>query len=194
MAKDETNTAQALADETWSEHMHRVRALRDQRAFSELFAHFAPRVKGFLIRSGASEAVAEECAQEVMATLWHKAHLYDPARASVATWIFTIARNRRIDVLRRARRDDLQDLPWGPEPEPPQEDSLTRDQESRRLSEALAGLPDKQRVLVEQAYYHDLSHNEIAEATGLPLGTVKSRLRLALDRLRHALAEQRRKM
>ena len=101
------------AEAVWLEAVERVRVDRDQQAFVTLFRHFAPRVKAFLMKSGASESLAEECTQEVMATLWHKAHLFDPARASVATWIFTIARNRKIDALRKQRRPEPEDL--GPE-------------------------------------------------------------------------------
>jgi RNA polymerase sigma-70 factor (ECF subfamily) len=164
-----------------------VRDARDEAAFGRLFGHFAPRVKAFLMRSGADSTLAEECAQETMAALWHKAHLFDPARASVATWIFTIARNRRIDALRRARRPEPEALSWGPEPEPDQADALALQQESEQLGAALDALPEKQRVLIEKAYFGDLTHSEIAAETGLPLGTIKSRIRLALDRLRHAM-------
>lgn len=171
----------------WVAQVLRVAQKGDEAAFAELFAHFAPRVKAFLMKSGAGAALAEECAQDVMATLWHKAHLFDPARASVATWIFTIARNRRIDALRKARRPEPEDLPWGPEPEPDQADALALQQESTKLGVALARLPDNQRVLIEQAYFGDLSHGEIAKITGLPLGTIKSRIRLALEKLRQAM-------
>jgi RNA polymerase sigma-70 factor (ECF subfamily) len=167
--------------------MARVRDHADQAAFAALFRHFAPRVKGFLMKSGASEALAEECMQDVMATVWTKAALFDPARASLATWVFTIARNRRIDAFRRDRRPEPEDLTWGPESEPDQADVMAFQQEAERLAAAIADLPDKQRDLIERAYFGDLSHSEIAEATGLPLGTIKSRIRLALDRLRHAL-------
>lgn len=172
----------------WVAQMLRVAQKGDEAAFAELFAHFAPRIKGFLMKSGAGAALAEECAQDVMATLWHKAHLFDPARASVATWIFTIARNRRIDALRKARRVEPEDLPWGPEPEPDQADALALQQESKKLGVALARLPDNQRVLIEQAYFGDLSHGEIAKITGLPLGTIKSRIRLALEKLRQTMS------
>jgi RNA polymerase sigma-70 factor (ECF subfamily) len=171
----------------WVWHVRRIRDAQDQAAFVALFRHFAPRVKAFLMKSGASESLAEECTQEVMATLWRKAHLFDPARASVATWIFTIARNRKIDVLRKQRRPEPEDLTWGPEAEPDQEDVLTLQQESERLSRAMAQLPEKQRDLITKAYFGDLSHSEIAEQTGLPLGTIKSRIRLALEKLRHEL-------
>ncbi|MDC1297877.1 sigma-70 family RNA polymerase sigma factor, partial [Octadecabacter sp.] len=121
------------------------------------------------------------------ATLWRKAHMFDPSKANVSTWIFTIARNRRIDVLRKQRRPEPEDLTWGPEAEPDQEDVLALQQESAQLGEAIAALPDKQRELIVRAYYAELTHSEIADATGLPLGTIKSRIRLALDRLRHQL-------
>ncbi len=171
----------------WVGHMARIRDTQDQAAFVELFRHFAPRVKAFLMKSGSDETLAEECTQEVMATLWRKAHMFDPTRASVATWIFTIARNRKIDILRKQRRPEPEDLPWGPSEEPDQEDVMTLQQESKKLSDAIAQLPEKQRELIEKAYFGDLSHSEIAEQTGLPLGTIKSRIRLALDRLRHAM-------
>lgn len=172
----------------WAALILRVRDQQDKTAFAALFRHFAPRIKGFLMKSGASASLAEECAQDVMATLWQKAHLFDPTRASAATWIFTIARNRRIDALRKSRRPEPEDLPWGPEPEPDQQDALELAQDTERLGEALALLPDKQRELIERAYFGDLSHSEIAAETGLPLGTIKSRIRLALDRLRHKLS------
>lgn len=171
----------------WIDAMIRIRDRRDEAAFVEVFSHFAPRIKAFLMRSGADPAMAEECVQEVMATVWHKAAQFDPSRASVATWIFTIARNKKIDVLRKQRRPEPEDLPWGPEAEPDQADTLSLVQESERLGEAIASLPVKQRDLIEKAYYGELSHAEIAEQTGLPLGTIKSRIRLALDRLRHAM-------
>ncbi len=171
----------------WVEHVNRIRDHKDTQAFAELFDHFAPRVKGFLIKSGADPSLAEECSQDVMAALWHKAHQFDPTRASVATWIFTIARNRKIDLLRRQRRPEPEDLTWGPEEEPDQTDVLTLQQETEILGAALAKLPPAQRELIEKAYFGDLTHSEIAAETGLPLGTIKSRIRLALERLRHAM-------
>lgn len=171
----------------WVVQVMAVRDNKDKAAFAELFAYFAPRVKSFLMKSGASPDLAEECTQEVMATLWNKAHMFDPTKASVSTWIFTIARNRKIDLLRKQRRPEPEDLPWGPEAEPDQAETLGLQQETEKLGQALAALPDAQRTLIERAYYGELSHSEIAAETGLPLGTIKSRLRLALDRLRHAM-------
>jgi RNA polymerase sigma-70 factor (ECF subfamily) len=171
----------------WAALVLRVRDHQDKAAFAALFRHFAPRVKAFLMKSGASETLAEECVQDVMATLWQKANMFDPARASVATWVFTIARNRRIDALRKSRRPEPEELPWGPEPEPDQAEVLEAQQDTERLGAALAQLPQKQRDLIERAYYGELSHSEIAAETGLPLGTIKSRIRLALDRLRQQM-------
>lgn len=181
------NDAETSKRMMWVSHVIAIRDHQDKAAFAEVFAHFAPRVKSFLMRSGASPDMAEECAQDVMATLWRKAAQFDPAKASVSTWIFTIARNRRIDILRKERRPEPEDLPWGPEAEPDQEEALGLAQETERLGAALAELPEKQRTLIEKAYFGDLSHSEIAEQTGLPLGTIKSRIRLALERLRHAM-------
>lgn len=177
----------ATSDARWVRLVERVRSDKDQAAFAELFGHFAPRVKAFLMKSGADEALSEECAQEVMATVWNKAQLFDPERASVATWVFTIARNRRIDALRKQRRPEPEDLPWGPEHEPDQAETVALQQESEQLGRALAALPENQRMLIERAYFGELSHSEIAAETGLPLGTIKSRIRLALERLRHEM-------
>jgi RNA polymerase sigma factor (sigma-70 family) len=183
--QDGTGVSLEQHETDWAALVMRVRDHQDRAAFAALFRHFAPRVKGFLMKSGAGATLAEECAQDVMATLWQKAHLFDPTRASVATWVFTIARNRRIDALRKSRRPEPEDLPWGPEPELGQAEALEMQQDTIRLGQALAQLPEKQRALIERAYYGDLSHSEIAEETGLPLGTIKSRIRLALERLRH---------
>ncbi|MEM7320523.1 MAG: sigma-70 family RNA polymerase sigma factor [Pseudomonadota bacterium] len=171
----------------WVAQMRRITGERDKQAFADLFRYFAPRIKAFLIRSGSHDGMAEECAQDVMATVWHKAHLFDPTRASVATWVFTIARNRRIDLLRKDRRPEPEDVTWGPETEPDQADVVALQQESAQLRTAIEGLPEAQRDLIRKAYFGDLTHREIADQTGLPLGTIKSRIRLALDRLRHEM-------
>lgn len=169
--------------------MARIAGQADEQAFAALFAHFAPRVKGFLMKSGATATLAEDCAQDVMATVWRKAAMFDPARASAATWIFTIARNRRIDILRRDARPEPEDLSWGPEAEADPADALEMQQDTARLGEAIALLPPNQRELIERAYFGDLSHGEIAQITGLPLGTIKSRIRLALEKLRQSMSQ-----
>lgn len=179
-----TDTTKRLA---WITQLNAVRDTKDRAAFAELFGYFAPRVKSFLMKKGATPDAAEECAQEVLVTVWNKSHLFDPTKASVSTWIFTIARNRHIDMIRKQRRPEPEDLPWGAEEAPSQVDTLALQEETEKLGRALADLPEKQRLLIERAYLGELSHSEIAEETGLPLGTIKSRIRLALDRLRHAM-------
>lgn len=176
----------AATDETdWAALMVAVRDRQDKAAFAALFRHFAPRVKAFLMKSGTEAALAEDCAQDVLATVWQKAHLFDPSRASVATWVFTIARNRRIDVARRDRRPEPEALDWGGDgQEPDQAEIYEAAQETERLKAALETLPEAQRTLVARAFYGDLSHSELAQETGIPLGTIKSRIRLALERLR----------
>ncbi len=173
----------------WSAVMIAVRDAGDRAAFAQLFRHYAPRVKSYLMKSGASPAQAEECAQDVMSTLWQKARMFDAERASVSTWIFTIARNRMIDMIRRDRRPEPEAAPWDRDAEPDQAEVYAATEESRSLTAALADLPEKQRSLIQRAFYGDLSHSEIAAETGLPLGTIKSRIRLALDRLRARMSE-----
>jgi RNA polymerase sigma-70 factor (ECF subfamily) len=160
---------------------------RDRAAFAELFRHYAPRVKGYLMRTGLDPARAEDCMQDVMVTMWRRAHLYDPTRASASTWLYAVARNRKIDLVRRTRRPEPEELPWGPEAAPEAADVIALAQDTARLAAAVADLPDKQRELIERAFYGDLSHREIAVETGLPLGTIKSRIRLAIERLRYAM-------
>jgi RNA polymerase sigma-70 factor (ECF subfamily) len=175
-------------NDKWVALIRRINRDKDVSAFEVLFDHFAPRVKSFLMKSGADNTMAEECAQEVMATVWQKSHLFDPTRASASTWIFTIARNKKIDALRKLKRPEPDELSWGAEHEPDQEDVISLQQETQRLGAALSDLPQKQRDLLEQAFFHEKSHSEIAQDTGLPLGTIKSRIRLALDKLRHSMS------
>ncbi len=171
----------------WVWHMRRIAKEGDEAAFGELFAFFAPKVKAFLMKSGVAPALAEECTQDVMVTVWHKAAQFDPTKASVATWVFTIARNRRIDLFRRGSRPEPEDIPWLSDREVDPFEAYAVQQESERLAAALQNLPPAQRSLIEKAFYGELSHSEIAGVTGLPLGTIKSRIRLALEKLRQAL-------
>lgn len=169
-----------------------VRDNRDRAAFARLFDHFAPRLTTMMLRSGMSRSMADDVVQDVLLTAWQKAHSYDPTRAQASAWIYRIARNRQIDLLRRERRP-VPD-PLAPELEEGAEDALAAlafDQEATRLRAALAALSPEQRAMIEQAYLGDLSHTEIRQRTGLPLGTIKSRIRLALERLRHELRELR---
>ena len=165
---------------------------RDRAAFAQLFGYFAPRVKAYLMRLGSDAASAEDLMQDVMLTVWRRAESYDAAQAGVGTWIFTIARNRRIDALRRERRPalDAEDPALRPEP-PPAADQVTAAQQwEEKLGAALRELPPEQSEMVRLAYYEDRSHSDIAQRLNIPLGTVKSRLRLAVARLRSRFEEK----
>src|ERR1043165_4815017 len=169
-----------------------VATRQDRTAYAELFSYYAPRVKSYLMRLGADNAQAEEIAQDVMVTVWRKAGLFDRRQASVSTWIFRIARNRRIDVFRRTKRPDLDPeetmiLPSGVEaPEARIEAMETR----TRVRAAMKELPEEQVQLLRLAFYEGLSHREIAEKLDVPLGTVKSRIRLAFAKMKSKLGEE----
>jgi RNA polymerase sigma-70 factor (ECF subfamily) len=169
-----------------------IRDQRDKRAFAQLFDHFAPRLKGFVIRSGAAPGQAEDIVQDVMLSVWRKAHLFDPERAQVSSWIYQIARNRQIDIARKNGRPLPEALKAEEtETEPDAGQVLALEQETDVLREALNRLNPDQREMIEKAYLGELSHSDIAETTGLPLGTIKSRIRLGLERLRHELKDLR---
>ena len=162
---------------------------RDREAFAELFAYYAPRVKGYLMRLGSSDGQAEEVTQEAMLAVWNKAHMFDAKKAAVSTWIFTIARNRRVDILRSQKDPELDandPALIGDAPAQPDEEVIEA-REGEEVREALQKLPTEQKELVRLAFYNGWSHAKIAEQSNLPLGTVKSRLRLAFSRLRDAL-------
>lgn len=162
----------------------------DRAAFEELFAYFAPRVKSYLMRLGGTETGAEELAQETMVLVWRKASLYDPAKASPATWIFSIARNRRIDAFRREKRPELdaEDPALRISDEPNADALLETKQSSAQIVEAMSKLSDNERRLLTLAYYEDKSHSAIATEMQIPLGTVKSRMRQVFRKLRTELA------
>ena len=166
-----------------------VRDNRDRNAFAALFDYFAPRLKGFIIRSGASAPQAEEIVQDVMLTIWRKAASFDPHRAQVSAWIYQIARNRHIDIARKENRPIPEELREEPGIEPDASQILGLEQEAGQLRQALANLKPEQREIIEKAYLGELTHQEISSQTGLPLGTIKSRIRLGLERLRHELKD-----
>ena len=169
--------------------MQAVAEAGDRAAFAILYDHFAPRLKAYLMRLGAAEDVAEELAQESLISAWRRAATFDAAQASVATWLFTIARNKRIDRLRRERRPefDPNDPALLPDDTPPPDSAIDLAQAEIRLRRAMQNLPAEQTHLLQLAFFGDLSHREIADREKLPLGTVKSRIRLALARLRTQL-------
>ncbi len=159
---------------------------KDKTAFAELFDYFAPRIKSFLMKGGAAPDVADELAQETMITVWQKAESFDPAKASASTWIFTIARNKRIDAIRKQGRPEFDpaDPLMVPDETPEAGEKITQQQETEIMADAIQTLPPEQAELLYKSFFEDKTHADIAKETNLPLGTVKSRIRLALERLR----------
>ncbi|NVK35175.1 MAG: sigma-70 family RNA polymerase sigma factor [Rhodobacteraceae bacterium] len=169
--------------------MEQIVRTGDRAAFKALFVYFGPRIKALMIKAGAEQAVADDLVQDVMMTLWSKAHLYRPDRGAVSTWVYTIARNARIDRLRRRSSqpyDDLDDVELASE-EADAEACTLASQQSEGVAIAVADLPEDQRQIIECAFVQDLSQSEIAAKLSLPLGTVKSRMRLAYSKLKRRL-------
>lgn len=167
-----------------------VAAHGDREAFAALFRHFGPRLKSFFMRGKLSAGLAEDLVQETMVSVWRKASYFDSDRAGAATWIFTVARNLRIDHLRRQRNPA--DLPQDPIDEPPSvEETLLGVERDERVRKALSGLSAEQQEIIRLSYYAEKTQSEIAGELGLPLGTVKSRTRLAMNRLRALLEDEK---
>lgn len=169
-----------------------IAARRDSQAFRRLFDYFGPRLKTYLMSAGAESTQAEDLMQDAMVALWHKAHLFDPTKARASTWLFTIARNLRIDALRRQSRQSQQITdhtdPTTQPAEIIQSDHLLAQKQDRtRIKQALSDLTPDQRDVIRLCFFQDLSHSQIAQALNLPLGTVKSRIRLAVAKLRTTL-------
>jgi RNA polymerase sigma-70 factor (ECF subfamily) len=174
--------------------IHAVATAADRQAFAALFRHFAPRIKGFLMHSGTPAELAEELAQETMVALWRRASSFDPARAAVTTWLFTIARNLRIDHHRRRGAMPLDEIgddglaerqPAAAEDAP--DERLLAGQRERSVQRALAELPAEQALVLRLSFFEERAHARIAQELGIPLGTVKSRIRLAVAQLRRTL-------
>ena len=185
----ETTGSDPTERERLADCVEQIAVARSRAAFSDLFEYFAPRLKSYLIRLGSEPSSAEEIMQEVMLNVWRKAEQYDRRQASVSTWIFRIARNRRIDNLRRTNKPELDaEDPMLQPAEIEQPDiTVNRAQIEVQVREVIETLPEEQLVLLKAAFYEGLSHSEIAKTYGLPLGTVKSRIRLAFMRLRGSL-------
>ena len=161
----------------------------DSLAFKRLFADLAPRLKYFLIKRGLAESAAEDVLQETMMKVWRKASLFDPSKASASTWVYTIARNVRIDRLRKESRPepDPNDPCYVPDDPETGEQAVSRKQDRERISKAMAVLPPEQMKIIRMSFFDEKSHGEIAEELDIPLGTVKSRLRLAFGKIRAEL-------
>lgn len=178
----------------WSDLLVKVGENRDREAFSRLFAHFAPLVKGFLMKgSNIGAEQAEELVQETMIKVWRKANSFNRQKSSASTWIYTIARNSRIDWIRREARtqveidaDDLYDTGE----ENPSYSSLVRVRDKENIRNNIGELPQEQLEVITKVYYEGKSHSEVSDELGLPLGTVKSRIRLALKRMHLTLAKE----
>ncbi|MGQ0671723.1 MAG: sigma-70 family RNA polymerase sigma factor [Hyphomicrobium sp.] len=176
---------------TMADLLHRVARNGDAEAFRKLFQSFAPRVKAYMMRQGSDANTAEDLAQETLLTVWRKAQLYSDEKGSATTWIFTIARNLRIDRLRR-------EMAWQPMPEgadeepsddPAPDEEVSQRERRERVRAVMKSLPADQTEVVTLSYIEGLSHSEIAEKLGLPLGTVKSRMRLAYQKIRDAVED-----
>jgi RNA polymerase sigma-70 factor (ECF subfamily) len=178
----------------WAALIAAVAKQGDREAFAALFAHFAPRIKTFLLRSGTSEQRADELAQEALLLVWSKANLFDPNSVGASAWIFTIARNLRIDALRRDKRtpsgdtSDV-DLEFQVDEGPAPDAGVAAAETESRVRKAMATLPEDQLRVIELSFFEEQAHAQIAETLGIPLGTVKSRLRLAMNRLRDLLGD-----
>ncbi len=179
------------SDKTTEDHsalLHRVGTKKDREAFVTLFNYFAPRVKSYLLKHGASETAAEEVVQNTFVTVWEKAAGYDPKKSAASTWIFTIARNKRIDALRRERFIEVNsDSPELENKAAETAEEYAGPETVEQLNAAIDRLPEDQAKLIRLAFFEDKSHQDIADETKLPLGTVKSRLRLGMEKLKTAL-------
>ncbi|MEP3245580.1 MAG: sigma-70 family RNA polymerase sigma factor [Sneathiella sp.] len=164
---------------------------QDKQAFAVLFEYFAPRVKSYVFRLGSDDTMAEELAQQAMLQVWRKAHLYDASKAAASTWIFRIARNLRLDHYRKERHFDYDDHDFSlieDETDSP-EIQTDRNQSGRLVRSALKTLPSDQLEVVKLSFYEGLSHGEISDQLNVPLGTVKSRMRIAFKKMKDQMGE-----
>ena len=178
----------------WADIIGRVASSGDRDAFKALFEHFAPRIKGFLLKRGCSAEEAEDVAQNTLIAVWRKANQFDPATTGAAAWIFTIARNLRVDSARRTTRDGRLGQRVGPDyeldPIQPADEMMSRVEDVARITAAVEKLSAEQSKVIRMSFIEERPHTEIAEVLGIPLGTVKSRIRLAMSRLRDLLDQE----
>ena len=181
------DTISANTDDDLTLSVELVGKNQDKLAFNNIFRYFAPRLKSFLIKAGSTDSQAEEVIQEVMIAVWTKASTYDSNKSSVSTWIYTIARNKRIDKIRKEKRHYLSESDEGLEIpiDSTQEKEIFSAQISNSLRKYMSNLPEEQSKLLKLSYFYNKTHADISEELKIPLGTVKSRIRLALTKMRH---------
>lgn len=185
----EGTTRPPLEQARMAELLRRVAEKRDRSAFAELFDSYGPRLKSFMMRKGAGAELAEDLVQDTMLAVWTKAGFYAPEKGSVTTWIYTIARNLRIDRLRRESTVHFTEIDGfdAPDDGPESDQLLIRSQEDRLVAQALETLPQEQKQILQMSFVEDMAQSEISAKLGLPLGTVKSRMRLAYRKLKTVL-------
>lgn len=185
---DLTTPEHELSPADLSKLLTRVGQQRDVDAFETLFRHYGPRVRSFMAMKTRDTQLAEELMQETMMAVWNKAVQFDPSRGNVSAWIFTIARNQRIDAFRRKRpMFDENDPAFVKDDIPPADLELEERQDAELLRKAMETLPPEQLDVLKRAFFDEASHSTIAQDMGIPLGTVKSRIRLAFEKLRSTL-------
>jgi len=170
------------ADPNWSDMLAELAETKSKAIYVQLFRHFAPKIKSYIIRLGLVESTADELMQETMLAVWRKAHMYNRAKAAASTWIFTLARNQSIDWMRKQKYPEYALEEWHEEPDEhnPGEEMVTSD----RLNRAIAQLPEKQAQVIYMSFFEGRSHSDISDRLGVPLGSVKSRIRLASEKLK----------
>ncbi|WP_246658287.1 sigma-70 family RNA polymerase sigma factor [Rhizobium sp. FKY42] len=185
---DLTTPEHELSPADLSKLLTRIGQQRDVDAFETLFRHYGPRVRSFMAMKTRDTQLAEELMQETMMAVWNKAVQFDPARGNVSAWIFTIARNQRIDAFRRKRpMFDENDPAFVKDDVLPADLELEERQDAELLRKAMETLPPEQLDVIKRAFFDEASHSTIAQDMGIPLGTVKSRIRLAFEKLRSTL-------
>ena len=192
MGSNVTIASRAVPDEL-SELLIAVAEHRDRKAFIRLFEHFGPRVKSYLKRLGVIDSEADDLMQEVMLTVWRRAEQFDHRKARASTWIFTITRNKRIDAIRRERRPELDpnDPALVPDRDDDPSEAVSANEWREAIRKAIDEVPEEQARLLRMSFFEDKTHDVIAKELDLPLGTVKSRIRLAVAKLRRSLEDLR---